>query len=142
MHTPNLDDIRREAAILEMDVDTSTDYIHITKRSDQSLFYHSLQPANDPRVIATAWVWLQDYRANLERLDEDRSQLAHQAQPGSMRYLLLFVVPVIISPLAAIVSAHNPLAGLVAFLLLLVPACIYVFVKVRAAKLRRQPRHR
>ncbi len=140
MQTPTIDDIRREAAILEMDVDTSTDYIRITKRSDRSLFYYSLQPADDPRVLSTAWIWLQDYRANLERLDETRSQLAHQAQPGSMRYLLLFVVPVIISPLAAIVSAHNPLAGLGAFLLLLAPACIYVFCKVRAAKLRSQHR--
>jgi hypothetical protein len=77
-----LDMIRREATALEIDLCIVDGFLNLSKRGDASLFYRSVQLIDDPRVITDAWQWLQQYRTNVQRLDEARAQIAHQQIGG------------------------------------------------------------
>jgi hypothetical protein len=75
-----LDDIRHEATVLEIDMHIDEEgCLDLTKRGNPSLFYRSLHSIDDPRVVPDAWKWIQTYRANLQRIDEARIQLADQS---------------------------------------------------------------
>lgn len=78
MTTPiTLDLIEQEAIALECDAWLVDDtFLEITKRADPDFFYRSLQPYDDPRVLASAYAWLQTYRAYLDQVDQARRDLA------------------------------------------------------------------
>lgn len=70
-----LRDIRREAALLEIDVDTSQGFLDLYHRSDRSVFFKSIHSPDDPKTLEAAWGWLQDYRGLLASLDQHRAQI-------------------------------------------------------------------
>jgi hypothetical protein len=70
-----MDNIRSEATALEFDVHTDEGFLDITKRGDPSLFYRSLYPYDDPRVLSYAYQWLLQYRHLLEQTDQARREL-------------------------------------------------------------------
>jgi hypothetical protein len=84
MQRISLDDIRREATELEIDLCIADGYVDLSKRGDASLFYRSVHLIDDPRVLPDAWEWLQLYRTNVQHLDEARAQLAHQSTDGQV----------------------------------------------------------
>jgi hypothetical protein len=79
-----LDGIRREATALEIDLCIIDGCLKMMKRGDATLCYRSPQQINDPRTLPDAWQWLQQYRSNLQYLDEVRAQLAHQPFDGQV----------------------------------------------------------
>jgi len=70
----HLKDIQREATKLEYDVDCSSGFLTIRKRSDRSLVYYSVQDIKDPRTLQDAWNWLQDRRSQIAALDQIRGR--------------------------------------------------------------------
>jgi hypothetical protein len=122
-HQITLVEIRREAMLLELDVDISSGYLEIFKRSDASTGFYSLQDANDPRVLIAAWQFLQFYRVQLDQFDAARRELAnHPLQRPARRAAILyrlavFVLAVGAGALVALVAADSILA-LVVFLII------------------------
>ena len=112
--THTLDDIRREGNLLEFDVTVNPDgLLCITKRGDAALFYQSLQPLNDPRVLPDAWAWLQRCRATIEQLDQVRASIATGREPtrqsDTLVTVLLFVAHFL--PAIAIGATLNAVTG-------------------------------
>jgi hypothetical protein len=73
-----LADIRREAEALEFNVDISSGYLDIYRRSDSSTGHYSLQPIDDPRTLLFAWAFLQQQRAFLDQVDAARTDIANR----------------------------------------------------------------
>jgi len=73
-----LADIRREAALLEFNVDISSGHLDIYHRADKTTGFWSIAPFDDPRVLTSAWQFLQERRAYLDQLDEARREIANQ----------------------------------------------------------------
>jgi hypothetical protein len=74
----SLDKIRSEATLLEIDMVIIDGFLSLSKRGDPSCFYQSTVQINNPQALQDGWQWLQQYRANLQRIDEVRAQLASQ----------------------------------------------------------------
>src|SRR5579883_2768516 len=85
-----LADIRREAALLEFNVDISSGHLDIYHRADKTTGFWSIAPFDDPRVLAGAWEFLQRQRAYLDQLDEARREMANHPplRPRSLRATL------------------------------------------------------
>lgn len=67
--------VYREAQALEFDVSIdAAGCLHLVKRGASLPRYHSLLPANDPRVVADAWAWLASQRAAIARADAHRAR--------------------------------------------------------------------
>lgn len=77
-HPITIEDIRREAALLEFNVDISNDCLGIYHRADQATGFWSIAPADDPPVLAGAWAFLRERRAYLDQLDAARRDLANR----------------------------------------------------------------
>lgn len=77
-HHITLADIRREAALLEFNVDISSGHLDIYHRADKTTGFWSISPFDDPRVLAGAWDFLQRQRAYLDQLDEARREIANR----------------------------------------------------------------
>ncbi len=122
-HQITLAEIKHEAMLLELDVDTSTGHLDIFKRSDASTGFYSLQDAHDPRVLIAAWQFLQFYRIQLDQFDAARSELANRPPQRSMRKaailyrLAVFVLAVGVGALVALVAA-DAIQALLVFLLI------------------------
>lgn len=70
-----INDIRREAEALEFNIQIDEEErLNLVKRSDPRIFYHSLQPVSDQRMLHDAWSWLQNHRKFLRDIDQARSQ--------------------------------------------------------------------
>jgi hypothetical protein len=121
-HQITLAEIKREAMLLEFDVDISTGCLDIFKRSDSSSTFYSIQEADDPRVLIAAWQFLQFYRTQLDQLDAARRELANH--PPRRRSRKTFVYRLAVFALAvgagAIVTkiANNWFPALLVFVVI------------------------
>lgn len=118
-----LADIRREAMLLEFDVDISTGHLDIIKRSDASSAFYSLQEANDPRVLLAAWQFLQFYRFQLEQFDTARGENANRSprRPHKAFSILYRLVGILLAGVVGEIvaaSTNDILLALLVFVLL------------------------
>ncbi len=115
-----LADIRREAALLEFNVDISSGHLDIYHRADKTTGFWSIAPFDDPRVLAGAWEFLQRQRAYLDQLDEARREMANHPplRPRSLRATLYrvagFALAIAVGAIIAQVT-NNVLLALLVF---------------------------
>jgi hypothetical protein len=126
-----LDDIRREATDLEIDMCTDDGHLDLTKRGDPSLYYRSLYPLDDPRIVQDAWQWLQHYRVHAPRIHEARAYLAGQKRSNT--YSILLILPALAGGLAVYLLTHRLLLGCGAYLTLALTAFLLSHLMKRRA---------
>jgi hypothetical protein len=121
-HTMNLDDIRRDAEQLEIDMSTS-EGLDLQKRSDHSIFFHSFTVADDPISIQAASIWLEDYRRQLASMDQYRTEQEPPRRMRSLRavtrWFLLILLGALVVFLCLSLAPTIWIGGVFAFLMLI-----------------------
>jgi hypothetical protein len=124
----NLEDIRREAEQLEIDVDTTEGFLDLYRRSDREHCFSSFRSADDPAMIHAAWIWLQNYRRRLSSLDQHRAQIQYKSRKNHIREIVLWLI--IILECAVVLSLYRHFLDtrlcIVAFFTLLVIAAMVI----------------
>ena len=129
-----IEKIRRKAATLGFQVDTSRGFLDITKPDDPTLFFSSVQPINDPRTLVDAEIWLQCYHNNLVTLDlmcAAKAKIERKPRKRHVRYAIAWLLQAFVAGIVLALSLHRlpDVWAAVAFLALLLSMGIFPLPK-------------